>query len=174
MEVWFYFLARLAPSTAIATAYLYSVAGVPTRVAKVFVRRPAGTYGDSNDKNCCASATQYFRAMWCSPPFLAFTHLAMGLNRGHELTGLHRLTRPTVAVIYCYNFQYGQGAKMLHFCHGHPGRSQGQVPTSNLCLPRILFDTGIRDPPNPPKKSTESMLDLMDIGYQTKSSGDIN
>ena len=55
-------------------------------------------------------------------------HFALSLNRGHQLSGLHHLTRSTVAVIYCNNFQYGQGVKRLHFCHGSHGYSQTEVP----------------------------------------------
>ena len=62
------------------------------------------------------------------PPFLELMHFALDLNRGHKLTGLHHLTRPNVAVIYCNNFHYGQGVKWLHFSHGSHGYSQTEVP----------------------------------------------
>ena len=58
------------------------------------------------------------------PSFLEFKCFTLGLNRVYELTGLHHLTRAIIAVIYCNNYQYGQGAKRQHFCHGHHGYSQ--------------------------------------------------
>ena len=69
------------------------------------------------------------------PPFLELMHFALGLNRGHKLTGLHHLTRSTVAVIYCNNFQYDQGVKWLHFCHGSLGCSQTEVPAFKFMSP---------------------------------------
>ena len=72
------------------------------------------------------------------PPFLELTHFALGLNRGHELTGLHHLTRSTIVVIYCNNFQYDQGVKWLLFCHGSHGYSQTEVPAFKLCLLHIV------------------------------------
>ena len=68
------------------------------------------------------------------PPFLELMHFALDLNRGHKLTGLHHLTRSTVAVIYCNNFQYGHGVKWLHFCHGSHGYSQTEVPAFMFTL----------------------------------------
>ena len=65
-------------------------------------------------------------------------HFTMGLNWGHELAGLHHLTRSIIVVIYCNNFQYGQGAKMQHFCHGRQGYSQAQVPAYKFMSPGEL------------------------------------
>ena len=73
--------------------------------------------------------------MWRFTHFLEFMHLTIGLSRGHELTGLHHLTQSIIAVIYCNNFQYDQGAKMQHFCHGYPGYSQAQVPAFKFMSP---------------------------------------
>ena len=81
-----------------------------------------------------AHSTTFRQQEWISdnvasfPPFLVLKHFTLGLNRVHELTGLHHLTRAIIAVIYCNNFPYGQGAKRQHFCHGHHGYSQAQVP----------------------------------------------
>ena len=61
-------------------------------------------------------------------------HFALGLDRGHELTGFHHLTRPNIAVIYWNNFQYDQRAKRLNFGHWSHGYSQTEVPASSLCL----------------------------------------
>ncbi len=69
------------------------------------------------------------------PPFLEFKCFTLGLNRVHELTGLHHLTRAIIAVIYCNNFQYGQGDKMQHLCHGCPVYSQVQVPAFKFMSP---------------------------------------
>ena len=51
-----------------------------------------------------------FRTVASFPPFLEFKCFTLGFNRVHELTGLHHLTRAVIAVIYCNNYQYGQGA----------------------------------------------------------------
>ena len=101
---------RLSPQPVISyqNDLVYSVAGN---------RRPLQNVATEWQEQLRVS-NSLFRTMWCFPPFLEFMHLAMGLNWGHELTGLHRLTWSIVAVIYCYNFQYGQGPKHTIFVTG--------------------------------------------------------
>ena len=68
-------------------------------------------------------------------PSLSGMNLTIGLNWDHELAALHHLTRSTIAVIYCNNVQYGQGAQMQHFCHGRQEYSQAQVPAYKFMSP---------------------------------------
>ena len=68
------------------------------------------------------------------PPFMV-NAFHIGSQPGHERTGLHHLTRPVIAVIYCNNFQYGQGDKIQHLCHGCPVYSQAQVPAFKFTSP---------------------------------------
>ena len=88
--------------------------------------------------------TVHFRAhllLWeysgwqVSLPFWSSSCIPHWVTRRHELIGLHYLTQSIIAVIYCNNFQYDQGAKGNIFCHGSHGYSQTEVPAFKFMSP---------------------------------------
>ena len=108
-------------------------------VTRVPLRRicQAGTTAPVMNVILYSQRQSEFRTVASFPLFLKLTHFILGLNRVHELTGLQHLARAIIAVIYCNNCQYCQEAKRQHFCHGHHGYSQAQVPVFTFINSRI-------------------------------------
>jgi hypothetical protein len=116
---------------------MYSIACVLMRVLQIFYSWEVAVKSSYTGFATLSIALQLLNISGqCGvPSFLDFMHLTMDLNRGHELVGLHHLTRSNIAVIYCNNFQYGQGDKIQHLCHGCPVYSQAQVPAFKFTSP---------------------------------------